>query len=138
MSVWYRTFNVATALGNGLPSPPEQRIVRVQRQRTKGWRMPEGAVYVGRPTRWGNGILPTMLDFHDQPLGVERAVDLYRLATLRFIEDGPPGAVAAWLAPLRKATALACWCPLYDQYGRRTTCHADVLIDIVAGAPVPA
>lgn len=27
---------------------------RIQRQRTKGWRMPEGAVYVGRPTRWGN------------------------------------------------------------------------------------
>jgi len=28
--------------------------VRIQRRRTKGWRMPEGAVYVGRPSRWGN------------------------------------------------------------------------------------
>lgn len=27
---------------------------RIQRQRAKGWRMPDGAVYVGRPTRWGN------------------------------------------------------------------------------------
>jgi hypothetical protein len=27
---------------------------RIQRRRTKGWKMPEGAVYVGRPTRWGN------------------------------------------------------------------------------------
>ena len=27
---------------------------RIQRQRTKGWRMPEGAVYVGRPSMWGN------------------------------------------------------------------------------------
>jgi hypothetical protein len=27
---------------------------RIQRQRAKGWRMPEGAVYVGRPSRWGN------------------------------------------------------------------------------------
>jgi hypothetical protein len=27
---------------------------RIQRQRTKGWRMPEGAVYVGRPSLWGN------------------------------------------------------------------------------------
>lgn len=27
---------------------------RIQRQRTKGWRMPEGAVYVGRPTIYGN------------------------------------------------------------------------------------
>lgn len=29
-------------------------VVRIQRQRAKGWRMPEGAVYVGRPTPWGN------------------------------------------------------------------------------------
>lgn len=28
--------------------------VRVQRKRTKGWRMPEGAVYVGRGSKWGN------------------------------------------------------------------------------------
>ena len=27
---------------------------RIQRQRTKGWRMPEGAVYVGRGSKWGN------------------------------------------------------------------------------------
>lgn len=27
---------------------------RIQRKRTKGWRMPDGAIYVGRPTRWGN------------------------------------------------------------------------------------
>lgn len=27
---------------------------RIQRRRTVGWRMPKGAVYVGRPTRWGN------------------------------------------------------------------------------------
>lgn len=27
---------------------------RIQRRRTAGWRMPEGAVYVGRATKWGN------------------------------------------------------------------------------------
>lgn len=27
---------------------------RIQRRRSKGWRMPEGAIYVGRPSRWGN------------------------------------------------------------------------------------
>lgn len=27
---------------------------RIQRKRTKGWKMPEGAVYVGRPSEWGN------------------------------------------------------------------------------------
>lgn len=28
--------------------------VRIQRRRVKGWRMPRGAVYVGRPSKWGN------------------------------------------------------------------------------------
>lgn len=27
---------------------------RIQRKRTKGWRMPEGAIYVGRPSPWRN------------------------------------------------------------------------------------
>lgn len=27
---------------------------RIQRRRSLGWRMPEGAVYVGRPSKWGN------------------------------------------------------------------------------------
>lgn len=31
---------------------------RIQRKRVKGWRMPEGAVYVGRPTEWGNPWRP--------------------------------------------------------------------------------
>jgi hypothetical protein len=30
--------------------PPQ----RIQRRRSAGWTMPEGAVYVGRPGRWGN------------------------------------------------------------------------------------
>lgn len=29
-------------------------VTRIQRQRTAGWRMPPGAVYVGRPSPWGN------------------------------------------------------------------------------------
>ena len=27
---------------------------RIQRKRTKGWRKPDGAVYVGRGSKWGN------------------------------------------------------------------------------------
>lgn len=38
---------------------------RIQRKRTKGWRMPEGAVYVGRPSRWGN-------PFQDGPSSLAR------------------------------------------------------------------
>ena len=28
--------------------------VRIQRSRAKGWKMPAGAIYVGRPTKFGN------------------------------------------------------------------------------------
>lgn len=40
---------------------------RIQRQRTSGWKMPEGAVYVGRPGRWGNPF-----QFHDRDTGKVR------------------------------------------------------------------
>ena len=32
----------------------EGDMKRIQRKRTKGWRMPDGAKYAGRPTKWGN------------------------------------------------------------------------------------
>lgn len=35
-------------------SPIERMPRRIQRSRAKGWKMPSGAIYVGRPTRWGN------------------------------------------------------------------------------------
>jgi hypothetical protein len=89
-------------------------VKRIQRQRTKGWRMPEGAIYVGRPTRWGNLFT----------LGPAwRRVDGFRSHLEHALAKG-------WMDPsylddLRGATALACWCPL-DQ-----PCHADVLIDLL-------
>lgn len=87
------------------------RPVRVQRRRAAGWRMPPGAVYVGRPTRWGN---PFTIAEHDRPGAVTR----YR-AALR--------ADPARLAAVRRELGgcdLACWCPL------DVTCHADVLLEL--------
>lgn len=37
---------------------------RVQRKRIKGWRAPEGCVYVGRPTEFGNPF--TVMNGHSQ------------------------------------------------------------------------
>lgn len=34
-----------------------QRANRIQRSRRKGFRTPEGAIYVGRPTMWGNPFM---------------------------------------------------------------------------------
>jgi hypothetical protein len=108
-----------------------RRIQRIQRLRKKGWRLPAGAVIVSRPSRWGNGFRGTDLDMRDRPLGRVRAVELYRLATLRFLEEGDAADVAGFLAPLRNATALACWCPLTDAAGLPVPCHADVLIELL-------
>lgn len=40
---------------------------RIQRRRTAGWRMPDGAVYVGRPSKWGNPFV-----YHDRGRGLVR------------------------------------------------------------------
>jgi len=103
---------------------------RIQRKRTRGWRMPEGAIYVGRPTKWGNPI--TLVNQHAvidewgdtryaEP-GAARglAVRLYRELLMDGRLDIDPADVINELA----GHDLACWCPL-DQ-----PCHADVLVEI--------
>lgn len=89
---------------------------RIQRQRTKGWRMPEGAVYVGRPTKWGN-------PFHQSWHGRSVQVRAYRdwLRSNDSAHGLPPQPQE--IAQLR-GKDLACWCPLDQQ------CHADVLLEI--------
>lgn len=71
---------------------------RIQRKRTKGWRMPKDAVYVGRPGRFGNPFRITrstccpVIDIVDDN-GVSYLVDhkwAHRLGT-RDVDDP-----AAW------------------------------------------
>lgn len=85
---------------------------RIQRKRTKGWKMPDGAVIVTRPGFWGNPFT--------QPTRQE-AVDLYQA----WITGNTISAKAhrARLHELR-GKDLACWCQL-DQ-----PCHADVLLKL--------
>lgn len=114
---------------------------RIQRKRTKGWKMPEGAIYVGRPTRWGNPIrvIPCSkngpfdlerdgVGFIGQATGLELA---RRNATNRFrdlVLHFPHLAQSAETIRAELAGKdLACWCPL-DQ-----PCHADVLLEIANG-----
>lgn len=89
---------------------------RVQVKRVRGWRKPDGAIYVGRPTRWGN---PFTVGEH----GREKAVQLYR----EHLAGMPQAERDALLEPLRMATALCCWCEPGE------TCHADVLLDYLNG-----
>lgn len=118
---------------------------RIQRKRTRGWRMPEGAVYVGRPTRWGNPfVVDAVLDWSRFPTASQpsRVRDRATAAVLfrrwlngepaprtGFGPTGPPTSITARLAELR-GRDLACWCPMDEP------CHADVLLDL-ANADVP-
>ncbi|WP_146081034.1 DUF4326 domain-containing protein [Pseudoclavibacter sp. AY1H1] len=105
---------------------------RIQRKRTKGWRMPEGAVYVGRGSRWGN---PFRIAEH----GRERAIQWFanwlsntvdeqgRYCDGRTDYEGAESSTRPTVAEIRLELAgkdLACWCPLGQ------LCHADVLLRI--------
>lgn len=105
---------------------------RIQQRRTKGWRKPEGAVAVGRGTRWGNpyrvGDRIGSVDFGPAGTTIEtsaQAVDLFRRRVVGSWRHDKRRAVIAELA----GKDLMCWCPL-DQ-----PCHADVLLELANGAP---
>ncbi len=97
---------------------------RIQRRRTKGWRMPKGAVYVGRGTQWGN---PFRLDgsLKGLPANVARdkAIARYRYEIVEM-GGGIVGFNHLWVASKLRGKTLACWCPI-DR-----ACHADVLLEL--------
>lgn len=100
---------------------------RVQRQRTKGWRMPPNTVYVGRPTKWGNPFTPDQYwdagYRGDHKTAVGHCIAAHRAWLLgeHHWAHGQPRTDPPDLSPLRGKN-LACWCPL-DQ-----PCHADALL----------
>ena len=95
--------------------------VRIQRKRSKGWKKPEGAVNVTRPGKWGN-------PFSVAEYGRDLAIFNFRQRMRNLALINP-----AAFDELR-GKDLMCFCPLYDNIGRRIPCHADVLLEI-ANAP---
>jgi len=93
--------------------------MRIQRKRTKGWRLPSGAVYVGRPSRWGNPFVVVSPE-NGGNISRDAAVELFRLA----LSDGRLQFSATAVRSYLAGPDLACWCPL-DQ-----PCHADVLLEV--------
>lgn len=123
---------------------------RIQRQRTRGWRKPPGAIHVGRGTKWGNpykvqavnraGCYPYGWRVRPEPsialhrhiwptetAAAERAVALYRQHITERIEHGSVDITEL------AGRDLMCWCPLEDGRGNRVPCHADVLLELAAG-----
>jgi hypothetical protein len=127
---------------------------RIQRRRTKGWRMPAGAVYVGRGSKWGN---PYRVGQCGELIWLEMTLDellVFDFAPRKEVIDGhemtvrpvPPNTIRKFPAALTiddvlrmyrghlldkglnarelRGKDLVCWCRL-DQ-----RCHADVLLDL--------
>ncbi len=124
---------------------------RIQRRRSKGWKMPEGAIYVGRPTKSGNPVKVSRL------LSEESAKNLYsylvwpheegekdldnrekfylRVARARW----KPVSLEQIISELR-GKDLVCWCHLCSTHkdgkpfnivcSNCTPCHADILGEI--------
>ncbi len=118
---------------------------RIQRKRTKGWRMPDGAVNCTRPGKWGNPFrVGEYWKIGKGSNGMSRLRALapeYADSTFTLIET-PEQAVAMFRLyheryPLQtneieelRGHDLACWC------GLDKVCHVDVLLELVNGASV--
>ncbi len=118
---------------------------RIQRKRTKGWRMPESAVYVGRGSKYGNPyrvgesyavILAGNYGASQQRNILESispalAVDLYRIwLSYMNTRDKPRDRPTPDEIEALRGKDLACWCPLTDAQGNHVPCHADVLLEL--------
>jgi hypothetical protein len=104
--------------------------IRIQRKRTKGYKMPPNTASVARPGKWGNpfkiapGFESEGVKFPE--ITAESAVALYREWIERALQNWPSTGDA--LAELRGKN-LACFCALDKP------CHADVLLKL-ANKPI--
>jgi Domain of unknown function (DUF4326) len=106
---------------------------RIQLRRIKGWRKPEGAVVVTRPTFWGNPFKPGddlmtrqwRLPFGEVfgPVVRDQAHAVEIFACYARVTSGYEMLARHKLA----GRDLACWCKLTDP------CHADVLLEVTNG-----
>jgi Domain of unknown function (DUF4326) len=107
---------------------------RIQRLRIKGWRMSEGAIYVGRPSKWGNPYTASSAMETGYKDGHKMAVWAFRqwlAGTPAWGDerDERRTVILARLAELR-GRDLCCWCPLIDARGNPFPCHADILLSL--------
>ena len=113
---------------------------RIMRSRRKGIPLPEGAVYVGRPTLWSN-------PFTDRRWGHARSTILHKSSLKGVIGDltlEGMGFCPAEIEALHRKRHrildrihtlsghdLACYCPLSSQW-----CHADTYLVMAAASQV--
>lgn len=91
--------------------------IRIQRRRTRGFRLPPNTICVTRPSKWGNPFrVGHLSEFGDVP-DAETAVAFYRA----WIDKGLQ---RIEIVRELRGKNLACFC----QLGK--PCHADVLLEL--------
>jgi hypothetical protein len=126
---------------------------RIQRQRTKGWKKPDGAVYVGRGSVFGNPVVCTPHGCETKPCGCcpeyRCCVKVFREYVTSGIEGRgsitgsfnigldalcgyPRRAELVRRLPELRGKDLMCWCALDKP------CHADVLLELANAEPAEA
>ncbi|MBT4177737.1 MAG: DUF4326 domain-containing protein [Candidatus Marinimicrobia bacterium] len=95
---------------------------RIQRKRSKGWKMPPNTVYVGRGSKFGN---PFKITEDRDAREVVSAFEIW--LTVDGVHAGIPEKKVAILDNIEKLKGknLACWCKI------GAPCHADVLLKLV-------
>jgi len=105
---------------------------RIQLRRTAGWRKPEGAIVVARPSTWGNpyrlqlGLNHTLVDSFGNEYSCAPG-EWRGVAVRRFREDLADGRLPYTVEDVQERLGgrdLACWCAL------DSPCHADVLLEL--------
>lgn len=103
---------------------------RIQRKRTKGWRMPKNTIYVGRPGYFGNpfriGQTISGWDLGNNfgPIVLD-TIDKVILAYRFWLDNSTKGqAIKERVPRLLKGYDLCCWC------AEKTYCHADILLEL--------
>jgi hypothetical protein len=113
---------------------------RIQLQRRKGWRKPDGAVVVARPSRWGNPfrVLPAKdggwmvrgngrTDWSADDPWTRQEATAHAVERFTDMAEPAPGHYSTYSRDAEIQLGghdLACWCPLGQP------CHADVLLRI--------
>lgn len=111
---------------------------RIQRKCTKGWKAPEGAVYVGRGSIWGNPFRTAedcaparAVALYEQLLTGKPSLLRHGILRVQKGNDGKgEGAVLKMLdrLPELRGKTLMCWCK------EGSPCHGDALLRL-ANAP---
>ena len=136
----YGTARFERVLLQRTPAPP----VRVQRSRKPGAVMPPGAVFVGRPTMWGNPFVVKGWRGHVWEVTWEgehidctmSRREAHKLAVELYVEQRLPLMREEILARLA-GRDLACWCPPVDRFGNLLPCHGDVMLAVANGWALP-